>query len=113
MIRAVYPPLAYSPEQVYKMQDMYREAIDTLLEALEFSPENPELLTTLGLLYLRSGDSFRAVDFLGNSLTQDPRNTKTILGFGSVVQDRNDHRVCADAFLWRFFYLLLRCRLHW
>jgi Bardet-Biedl syndrome 4 protein len=35
------------------------------MEALEFSPENPELLTTVGLLYLRLGENFRAFDFLG------------------------------------------------
>ena len=30
------------------------------LEALEFSPENPEVLTTIGLLYLRLGENYRA-----------------------------------------------------
>ena len=55
----------------------------TYLEALEFSPESPELLTTLGLLYLRLGENFRAFDFLGKSLSHDPRNSKTILAAGS------------------------------
>jgi Bardet-Biedl syndrome 4 protein len=41
-----------------------------------FSPENPELLTTIGLLYLRIGDNFKAFDYLGNSLTHDPKNPK-------------------------------------
>eukprot|EP00960_Hanusia_phi_P060554 764539-Hanusia_phi.AAC.8 len=39
-------------------------------------------LTTVGLLYLRIGENFRAFDFLGNSLTHDPRNSKTILAAG-------------------------------
>ena len=69
------PPLAPPlPPQVY-------------LEALEFSPENPELLTTVGLLYLRLGENYKAFDFLGNSLTHDPRNPKTILAAGSIIQD--------------------------
>ena len=43
-----------------------------------------------GLLYLRLGDNSRAFDFLGNSLTHDPRNAKTILAAGSIIQDHND-----------------------
>ena len=60
------------------------------MEALEFSPENPELLTTVGLLYLRLGENYKAFDFLGNSLTHDPRNPKTILAAGSIIQDHSD-----------------------
>ena len=60
------------------------------LEALEFSPENPEVLTTIGLLYLRLGENYRAFDFLGNSLTHDPKNPKTILAAGSIIQDHSD-----------------------
>lgn len=55
-----------------------------------FSPENPELLTTVGLLYLRLGQNYRAFDFLGNSLTHDPKNAKSILAAGSIIQDHND-----------------------
>ena len=32
-----------------------------------------EILTTVGLLYLRLGENYRAFDFLGNSLTHDPK----------------------------------------
>lgn len=35
-----------------------------------------EILTTVGLLYLRLGENYRAFDFLGNSLTHDPKNPK-------------------------------------
>jgi len=30
----------------------YKKAIEVFLEGLEFSPENPEILTTIGLLYI-------------------------------------------------------------
>jgi len=30
----------------------YKKAIEIYLEGLEFSPENPEILTTIGLLYI-------------------------------------------------------------
>mmetsp|Transcript_6204 Transcript_6204/g.21997 ORF Transcript_6204/g.21997 Transcript_6204/m.21997 type:complete len:398 (-) Transcript_6204:1045-2238(-) len=76
--------------QILTQEEKYQEAIDVYLEALEFSPENPELLTTVGLLYLRTGENFRAFDFLGNSLTHDPRNSKTILAAGSIIQDHSD-----------------------
>ena len=76
--------------KVYTLQEQYRTAIEVYLEALEFSPENPELLTTVGLLYLRLGENYKAFDFLGNSLTHDPRNPKTILAAGSIIQDHSD-----------------------
>lgn len=56
-----------------------------LQEALEFSPESPELLTTLGLLHLQQGENHKAFDCLGNALTHDPRNTKAILAAGWVT----------------------------
>lgn len=34
-------------------QDDYQQAINVYMEALEHSPENPDILTTLGLLFLR------------------------------------------------------------
>jgi len=76
--------------KLYTLQEKYQEAIDIYLEALDYSPENPELLTTVGLLYLRLGENFKAFDYLGNSLTHDPRNPKTILAAGSIIQDHND-----------------------
>mmetsp|Transcript_29413 Transcript_29413/g.79061 ORF Transcript_29413/g.79061 Transcript_29413/m.79061 type:complete len:409 (+) Transcript_29413:107-1333(+) len=76
--------------KVYTIQDDFREAVNVYLEALEFSPDNPEMLTTVGLLYLRLGENYRAFDFLGNSLTHDPKNPKTILAAGSIIQDHSD-----------------------
>ena len=77
--------------KVYTAQLKYREAIEVYLEGLEFSPENPEILTTIGLLYIRAGENFQAFQFLGNSLTHDPENPKTILAAGSIIQDKSDH----------------------
>jgi len=76
--------------KVHVLRENYKAAIDVYQEALEFSPENPEVLTTLGILYLRMGDSLRAFDHLGNSLTHNPRNPKTILAAGSIIQDHAD-----------------------
>merc|ERR1719261_946978 len=76
--------------KVYALQEYYKSAIDVFTEALEFSAENAEVLTTLGILYLRMGENFRAFDYLGNSLTHDPKNPKTILAAGSIIQDHRD-----------------------
>eukprot|EP01006_Ploeotia_vitrea_P030512 TRINITY_DN62906_c0_g1_i1.p1 TRINITY_DN62906_c0_g1~~TRINITY_DN62906_c0_g1_i1.p1 ORF type:complete len:441 (-),score=29.92 TRINITY_DN62906_c0_g1_i1:114-1436(-) len=76
--------------KLYTLQEKYQDAIDIYLEALDYSPENPELLTTVGLLYLRLGENFKAFDYLGNSLTHDPKNPKTILAAGSIIQDHSD-----------------------
>ena len=79
--------------QVYTQQDKFKKAIDTYTEALEFTPENADLLTTVGLLYLRLGDSFKAFEALGNSLSQNARAPRAILASGSLIQDRGDFDV--------------------
>mmetsp|Transcript_9255 Transcript_9255/g.22734 ORF Transcript_9255/g.22734 Transcript_9255/m.22734 type:complete len:420 (-) Transcript_9255:1048-2307(-) len=76
--------------KVFVLREEYKKAIELYTEALEFSPENPEILTTLGILYLRMGESLTAFDHLGNSLTHNPRNPKTILAAGSIIQDHAD-----------------------
>lgn len=76
--------------KIYTMQGDMAAAIQVLSEALEFSPENCEILTTIGLLHLQQGNNSRAFDYLGNSLTHDPKSAKTILAAGSIIQDHND-----------------------
>ena len=77
--------------EILVRKEDYKSAIDIYLEALEFSPENPELLTTLGLLYLRLSENLKSFQYLGNALTLDPINTKALLATGSIIQDRSDH----------------------
>lgn len=84
--------------QMYSAQDQFRRAIETLEDALEYTPENSEILTTLGLLHLRTGESFKAFEHLSNSLTHDPKNAKTILAAGSIIQDHNDFEVALSKY---------------
>jgi Bardet-Biedl syndrome 4 protein len=84
--------------KLYTLQEQYEQAIEIYLEALEFSPENPEILTTVGLMYLRIGENFKAFDYLGNSLTLDPRDPKTILAAGSIIQDHQDFDVALSKY---------------
>jgi Bardet-Biedl syndrome 4 protein len=76
--------------KLYTLQEKYTEAVDNYIDALEFSPENAELLTTVGLLFLRMGENNKAFDYLGNALTIDAKNPKTILAAGSIMQDNAD-----------------------
>ena len=91
-------------------------AIDVYKRAVEFSPENPELLTTLGLLHMQvqrlyttttkmwqswtfanlffqRGEFQRAFEHLGNALTYDPVNPKAILAAGNMMQQHDDYDV--------------------
>jgi Bardet-Biedl syndrome 4 protein len=79
--------------RVHTLTKDFEKAIEVYLEALEFSPENPEVLTAVGLLFLRLRKNFKAFEYLGNSLTHDPVNTKTILAAGSIIQDHGDFEV--------------------
>lgn len=74
-------------------QELFRRAVDVYVEALEHSPESAELLSTLGLMYLRVGDGLRAFECLGNSLAHDPRSSRAILAAGSIIQDKGDFDV--------------------
>ncbi|KAJ4456870.1 putative Bardet-Biedl syndrome 4 protein [Paratrimastix pyriformis] len=76
--------------RLYTLQENYAAAIEIYKEALDYSPDNPELMTTIGILYSRLGDNEKAIEFLGNSLTHDPKNPKTILAAGSIIQDHGD-----------------------
>ena len=44
--------------RMFQIKQDYTSAIEVYLEGLEFSPENSEILTTIGLLYIRIGENF-------------------------------------------------------
>ncbi|XP_064844796.1 Bardet-Biedl syndrome 4 protein-like isoform X1 [Oncorhynchus masou masou] len=74
------------------------KAIEVYKSAVEFSPENAELLTTLGLLYLQLGKYQKAFEHLGNALTYDPNNYKAILAAGSMMQTHGDFDVAMNKY---------------
>lgn len=79
--------------KVHLLMENQKAALEVYADALEHSPDNAELLTTVGLLHLRMGESIKAFDYLGNSLTHNPKNAKTIMAAASIMQDNNDHDV--------------------
>lgn len=76
--------------RVYRLLGKEDAALTVYMDALETCPESPELLTTVGLQFLKLGNNAKAFEFLGNSLTYDPKNAKTILAAGSIIQDNQD-----------------------
>eukprot|EP01116_Phalansterium_solitarium_P011700 TRINITY_DN2746_c0_g1_i5.p1 TRINITY_DN2746_c0_g1~~TRINITY_DN2746_c0_g1_i5.p1 ORF type:complete len:532 (-),score=230.39 TRINITY_DN2746_c0_g1_i5:973-2568(-) len=82
-------------------QGELRAAVDTLLEGLEFSPDSPSMLTTLGLLHLRHGDTLKALDFFSTALSAttsaavDPRTT---LAAGAIVQEHGETEAALDKY---------------
>ncbi|XP_016426201.1 Bardet-Biedl syndrome 4 protein-like isoform X2 [Sinocyclocheilus rhinocerous] len=84
--------------KIHLLQGDTEKAIDVYKSAVEFSPENTELLTTLGLLYMQLGKYQKAFEHLGNSLTYDPNNFKAILAAGSMMQTHGDYDVAMNKY---------------
>ncbi|CAL1533275.1 unnamed protein product, partial [Lymnaea stagnalis] len=79
--------------KIYLLERDINAAIDTYRSAVEYSPENPDLLTTLGLLYMQVNQFQKAFENLGNAMTFDPSHTKAIIAAGSMMQDHADYDV--------------------
>lgn len=77
----------------YLNEGNVNEAISTFKKAVEFSPENSELMTTLGLLYMQLNQNQKAFEMFGNALVYDPANIKAILAVGAMIQDQGDFEV--------------------
>lgn len=70
-----------------------RGAAETYADALEYTPDSPEVLTALGLLYYHAGDRLKAFEQLGASLTHNPRDARTVLAAGALIQEAGDFDV--------------------
>lgn len=63
-----------------------------------WNPEDPDLLTTLGLLHLQLGESQQAFEALGGALTFDPSHGMAILAAGSMMQEHGDFDVALSKY---------------
>ncbi|XP_055674713.1 Bardet-Biedl syndrome 4 protein isoform X2 [Falco peregrinus] len=84
--------------KIHLLEGETDKAIEVYKKAVEFSPENTDLLTTLGLLYLQLGDYQKAFEHLGNALTYDPGNYKATLAAGSMMQAHGDFDVALSKY---------------
>jgi len=79
--------------RLHRLLGKDERALEVFLDALDSNPESPELLTTVGLLFLKLKNNSKAFQYLGNSLTYDPKSAKAILAAGSIIQDNKDDDV--------------------
>lgn len=77
--------------KIHALKEDFKSAIEIYKEALKYSIESQEIMTILGLLYLKMGDTRQAFQYLGNALAIDAKAPKAILAVGSIMQDRFDY----------------------
>ncbi|KAI6187872.1 Bardet-Biedl syndrome 4 protein [Aphelenchoides besseyi] len=63
------------------------------IEAYKLEPENLEVISHLGLLYLKSGNEEKAFSCLGKALTYDPNHLPSVLAAAAVLQMNGDFDV--------------------
>ncbi|KAI6214871.1 Bardet-Biedl syndrome 4 protein [Aphelenchoides besseyi] len=68
-------------------------AIEAYKVAQELEPENLEVISHLGLLYLKSGNEEKAFSCLGKALTYDPNHLSSVLAAAAVLQMNGDFDV--------------------
>ncbi|XP_042680264.1 Bardet-Biedl syndrome 4 protein isoform X1 [Centrocercus urophasianus] len=84
--------------KIHLLEGETEKAIEVYKKAIEFSPENTELLTKLGLIYLQLGDYQKAFEHLGKALTYDQGNYKATLAAGSMMQAHGDYDVALSKY---------------
>ncbi|XP_076112838.1 BBSome complex member BBS4-like [Mytilus galloprovincialis] len=84
--------------KIYLMEGNINGAIDIYKQAVEYSPENPDMLTTLGLLYMQVTQFQKAFENLGNAMTYDPSHVKAIMAAGSMMQTHGDFDVALNKY---------------
>uniref|UniRef100_A0A915J187 Uncharacterized protein n=1 Tax=Romanomermis culicivorax TaxID=13658 RepID=A0A915J187_ROMCU len=73
-------------------------AIDCYKKIVEMSPENPDHLSALGLLYLRTDSEQQAFELIGRALGFDPNHVGAILAAGSMIQKHGDNDVALNKY---------------
>ncbi|XP_037078400.1 Bardet-Biedl syndrome 4 protein-like [Pollicipes pollicipes] len=84
--------------QVALLQENVHEAISTYQQAIEQFPESPDLLTTLGLLFMQAGQHQKAFEQLGTALAYQQTNTGAILAAGSMMQGHGEYDVALSKY---------------
>ncbi|XP_027229476.2 BBSome complex member BBS4 isoform X1 [Penaeus vannamei] len=79
--------------KLYLLEGDMQSGINTYKAAIEYFPENADLHTTLGLLYMQTGKHQQAFEHLGTTLTFEPQNTRAILAAGAMMQSHQDFDV--------------------
>lgn len=64
----------------------YKSAIEKYEEALTLCPNNFEIISAIGSLYLQLNDSQSALDYFTNAINLNPKYSDSLLGLASIYQ---------------------------
>ncbi|XP_055920603.1 Bardet-Biedl syndrome 4 protein homolog [Eupeodes corollae] len=76
--------------EIYRKEKDYLKAIEILEMSLQIAPENTEVLTEIGVLYLKINETEKAYEKLLEVTNIDSNSSKGLLAFGAILQSRND-----------------------
>lgn len=83
---------------LHMLEGDIKAAISTFRKAVEHSPENSELATKLGLLYLQCGMFQKAFEKLGTAMAFNSTCVPAILAAGSIIQNHSDFEVALSKY---------------
>ncbi|XP_054090634.1 Bardet-Biedl syndrome 4 protein homolog isoform X2 [Zeugodacus cucurbitae] len=72
--------------EILRKEKDYAKAIEVLENCLLLSPENTEVLTEIGVLYLKINDTQNAFDRLSEVIALDRKSPKGLLAYGAILQ---------------------------
>lgn len=72
--------------KIYLKKGNKDQAIQRFEDALKLSPDDNNLMSTLGLLYLKAKDYEKAVDYFNKVLEVDKKYSKSLLGLAAINQ---------------------------
>uniref|UniRef100_A0A1I8MMS2 Uncharacterized protein n=1 Tax=Musca domestica TaxID=7370 RepID=A0A1I8MMS2_MUSDO len=76
--------------EILRKEKQYHKAIEVLESCLLLSPENTDVLTEIGVLYLKLNETQKAFDRLLEVIQFDRNCLRGLMAFGAILQSRND-----------------------
>ncbi|KNC21821.1 putative Bardet-Biedl syndrome 4 protein [Lucilia cuprina] len=76
--------------EIHRKEKEYNKAIEVLENCLLLSPENTDVLTEIGVLYLKLNETQKAFDRLLEVIQFDKNCLRGLMAFGAILQSRND-----------------------
>ncbi|XP_075169371.1 Bardet-Biedl syndrome 4 [Haematobia irritans] len=76
--------------EILRKEKQYHKAIEVLDSCLLLSPENTDVLTEIGVLYLKLNETQKAFDRLLEVIQFDRNCLRGLMAFGAILQSRND-----------------------
>lgn len=71
---------------IHKLENDIPRAIEMYRAAIEVSPDNVDLATDLGLLYMKIGENQKAFEQFGSALARNADCVKALFGTGLMMQ---------------------------